>query len=496
MLEALTERFQGALRNLAGRGKISEENIREAMREVRTALLEADVNLEVVREFTQNVTDKAIGQAVISAVRPAELIVKIVYDELVQLLGPVDTKIYTVSPGPTIIMLAGLQGSGKTTTAGKLARFLSRRGHQVILGAIDLQRPAAIDQLMVVGGQAGVPVYADKTKAAEHGTVAKGAAVSVARAAVAEAKKTGKDILILDTAGRLSIDDELMTELADVNKAVGAHQIYLVLDSMTGQDAVATAKSFNERLELDGLILTKFDSDTRGGALLSAKYVTGKPVKFLGVGEKLDGLEEFRPEGTAQRILGAGDLMGLVEQVKDKLDEDELQRQQEKMMKGELTLDDFMSQMNQIRKLGSMGKVMGMIPGMSDFAKAGSMAGPEMEKMMKQMRAVYDSMSREERKKPVLLDHNRRRRIAGGSGTQASDVNTFMKQFDAMRGLTKQMSGGGIGRMKQLVGGLMGGGLGNLARAGPAAAGAPVFKTKGGTFMEKKDRNKKKGRRR
>ncbi len=286
-----------------------------------------------------------------------------------------------------------------------------------------------------------------------------------------------------------------MGELADVNKAVGAHQIYLVLDSMTGQDAVATAKAFNERLELDGLILTKFDSDTRGGALLSAKYVTGKPVKFLGTGEKLDGLEEFRPEGTAQRILGAGDLMGLVEQVKDKLDEEELQRQQEKMMKGELTLDDFMSQMGQIKKLGSMSKVMGMIPGMSEMAKASSMAGPEMETMMAQMRSIYDSMSKVERKKPALLDHSRRRRIAGGSGRDTGDVSQFMKQFEAMRGLTKQMSGGGVGRMRSLVGGLMGGGLNGMAAAGQRGGGANPFKAKGSTRTAKKARNKK-GRRR
>ena len=444
---------------------------------------------QVVREFTKNVTDKAIGQNVTAAVRPSELMVKIVYDELVALLGPVDARIHTVSPGPTIILMAGLQGSGKTTTSGKLARYLSRRGHQPMLAAVDLQRPAAIEQLIVLAGQAGVPVYADKTKAAEHGSVAKGAAVSVARAAVKAAKEQGRDILILDTAGRLSIDDELMGELADVNKAVGAHQIFLVLDSMTGQDAVATAKAFNERLELDGLILTKFDSDTRGGSLLSAKYVTGKPVKFLGVGEKLDGLEEFRPEGTAQRILGAGDLMGLVEQVKDKLDEEELQRQQEKMMKGELTLDDFMSQMNQIRKLGSMSKVMGMIPGMGELAKASSMAGPEMEGMMGRMRAMYDSMTPAERRKPGMIEHGRRRRVAGGSGTQPQDVSQFLKQFEAMRGLTKTMSGGGVGRMRSMVGGLMSGGIGGMAQAGGG------LRTKGTTRMAKKDRNKKARRR-
>ena len=491
MFDALTERFNTAFRNLAGRGKISEENIREAMREVRTALLEADVNLDVVREFTKNVTDKAIGADVINTLQPAQQMVKIVYDELTGLLGPVDPKIHTVSPGPTIVMMAGLQGSGKTTTCGKLAKLLVRKGHPPMLAAVDLQRPAAIDQLTVVGQQVGVPVYADKSKAAEHGQVAKGAAVAVAKAAVNEAKKQGRDILILDTAGRLAIDEELMAELSDVNKAVNPHQIYLVLDAMTGQDAVGTAKTFNEQLELDGLILTKFDSDTRGGALLSAKYVTGKPVKFLGVGEKLDGLEEFRPEGMAQRILGMGDVVALATEAMEKFDQEETERIQKKMMKGELTLDDFMSQMQQIKKLGSMSKVMGMIPGMSQLAKTGSMAGPEMEKMMTQMRSIYDSMSKEERRKVELLDGSRRRRIAQGSGHEPTEVGQFVKQFETMRGLTKSMAGSGMGGMKRLMGGLMGGGLSGMA----SARGGPGLRTKGTTVMAKKDRNKKKKRR-
>ena len=489
MFDALTDRFNSVFRNLAGRGKISEENIREAMREVRTALLEADVNLEVVREFTEKVTEKAIGSEVIKTLQPAQQMVKIVYDELVALLGPVDPKIYTVSPGPTVIMMAGLQGSGKTTTCGKLARHLVRRGHQPMLAAVDLQRPAAIDQLIVVGQQAGVPVYADKSKASEHGKVGKGAAVAVARAAVSEAKKQGRDILILDTAGRLAIDEELMAELGEVNKAVNPHQIYLVLDAMTGQDAVGTAKRFNEQLELDGLILTKFDSDTRGGALLSAKYVTGKPVKFLGVGEKLDGLEEFRPEGMAQRILGMGDVVALATEAIEKFDQEETERIQKKMMKGELTLDDFMAQMNQIKRLGPMSKVLGMIPGMGELARSGSMAGPEMEKMMTQMRAIYDSMSKQERKKPESLDISRRRRVSAGSGTEPKDVGQFVKQFETMRGLTKQVAGSGMGGMKKLMGGLMGGGLAQMA-----GAGAPRLKTKGSGHMEKKDRNKKKRR--
>src|SRR5207253_834955 len=297
MFDALTDKFNGIFRSLSGRGKISEENIREAMREVRTALLEADVNFNVVNDFTEHVIQKALGQEVIKSLQPGQLMVKIVYDELVNLMGPVDTQIYFVQPGPTVIMMCGLQGSGKTTTCGKLAKFLIGKGHHPLLAAADLQRPAAIEQLRVLGEQVGVPVYTDISKAAPHGQVAKGAAVAVSRAAINQARTTGSDVVILDTAGRLHIDEELMGELGDINTQIKPAQIYLVLDAMSGQDAVNSAKAFNEKLELDGLILTKFDSDTRGGALLSAKMVTGKPVKFLGVGEKLDALEEFRPEG-------------------------------------------------------------------------------------------------------------------------------------------------------------------------------------------------------
>src|SRR3954464_9527579 len=369
MLDTLTDKLGGVFRSLSGRGKISEENVREAMREVRTALLEADVNFKVVREFTDTVLEKAIGAHVIQSLKPGEVMVKIVYDELVNLMGPVDTRIYFVTPGPTVIMMAGLQGAGKTTTCGKMALYLKSKGHHPLLAAADLQRPAAVEQLRVLGEQTDTPVYLDPSKVAEHGKVGKGAAVAVARAAVAKAKELGSDIVILDTAGRLAIDDRLRGELKEINSTINPHQIYLVLDAMTGQDAVNSAKAFNQQLELDGLILTKLDSDTRGGALLSAKYVTGKPVKFLGVGEKLDRLEEFRPEGMAQRILGMGDIVGLVSEAMEKFDAEETAKLQAKMEKGEFTLDDFMSQMSQVKKLGPMGKVMGMIPGMSELTK-------------------------------------------------------------------------------------------------------------------------------
>src|SRR3954451_20792841 len=398
MFDALTERFNSVFRGLSGKGRISEENIRESMREIRTALLEADVNFKVVQEFTEKVVQKAIGQEVINSLQPDQLMVKIVYDELLELLGPVDTQIYFVQPGPTVIMMCGLQGSGKTTTCGKLAMFLTSKGHHPLLAAVDLQRPAAVEQLRVLGEQVGVPVYTDVSKVAPHGQVARGAAVAVARAAVNEAKKQGKDVIILDTAGRLAIDQELMNELKEINTQLNPHQIYLVLDAMTGQDAVNSAKAFNEQLELDGLILTKFDSDTRGGALLSAKYVTGKPVKFLGVGEKLDRLEEFRPEGMAQRILGMGDIVGLVSEAMEKFDQEETAKLQAKMEKGQFTLDDFMAQMGQVKKLGPMGKVMGMIPGMAEIAKTSNMG--DVEGQMGRMRAIYDSMNRAERKNP------------------------------------------------------------------------------------------------
>jgi signal recognition particle subunit SRP54 len=487
MFDTLTDKFSGVFRSLSGRGKISEENIREAMREVRTALLEADVNFKVVNDFCEHVVQKAIGQEVIKSLQPGQLMVKIVYDELVNLMGPVDTQIYFVQPGPTIIMMCGLQGSGKTTTCGKLAIYLKSKGRHPLLAAADLQRPAAVQQLRVLGEQTGVPVYADESRIAPHGQVARGSAVAVCRAAVAEAKKLGRDVVILDTAGRLAIDKELMDELKEVNTQLNPHQVFLVLDAMTGQDAVNSAKAFNEQLELDGLILTKFDSDTRGGALLSAKMVTGKPVKFLGVGEKLDRLEEFRPEGMAQRILGMGDIVGLVNEAMTKFDQEETARLQEKMEKGQFTLDDFMAQLGQVQKLGPMGKVMGMIPGMSEMTKG--LDEGQVEGELGRMKAIYNSMNRKERQKPDILDGSRRRRIAAGAGVQVNEVGKFMKQFGMTRDMMRAVGGMGMmGRLKMMKG-LMSGGLANLGMPG-----GPALRTKKSGFMEKKDRNKKKRR--
>lgn len=489
MFSALTDRLNNVFRSISGRGTISQENIRTAMGDVRTALLEADVNIQVVREFCDKVQEKALGQDVIKSLQPGQVLVKIVYDELVNLMGPVDTQIYTVTPGPTVIMMCGLQGAGKTTTCGKLACFLIGKGHHPMLCAADLQRPAAVEQLRVVGEQVGVPVYTDPSKVAEHGQVAKGAAVAVCRAALNKARAEGKDIVILDTAGRLHIDDDLMAELRDINTAIGVHQIFLVLDAMSGQDAVNSAKAFNQQLELDGLILTKFDSDTRGGALLSAKYITGKPVKFIGVSEKPEGLEEFRPEGMAQRILGMGDVVGLVQDAMQKFDAEETARLQEKMVKGQLTLDDFMSQMTQVRKLGSLGRVMNMLPGMGELSRNLDLKDGDMEKQVVKMQAIYQSMNKAERKDVNKLDGNRRRRIAQGAGVQPHEVGQFIKQFETSRDMMKALGGMGAMNKMRMMKGLMSGGLANLGAA------SSMLHMKKGTFMEKKDRNKKKKRR-
>jgi signal recognition particle subunit SRP54 len=491
MFETLSDRFQSVFRSLSGKGKISEENVREAMREVRTALLEADVHLEVVSEFCRDVQVKAMGTEVINSLQPGQLMVKIVYDELVKLMGPVDTSIMTVSPGPTVVMLCGLQGSGKTTTAGKMAMMLVKKGHRPMLAAADLQRPAAVEQLRVLGGQIGVPVYTDDSKIAPHGEVTKGAAVSVCRAAVNKAKADGRDIVILDTAGRLAIDEELMAELRDINEQLKPHQVFLVLDSMTGQDAVNSAKAFNEKLELDGLILTKMDSDTRGGALLSAKVITGKPVKFIGMGEKLERLDEFRPEGMAQRILGMGDVVGLVNEAMEKFDQEKVEALTKKMQEGVLTMEDFMAQMEQVRKLGPMTKIMGMVPGMSGLTKQLNLNDGLIEGQMKRMRAIYDSMTKKERVKPEVIEHSRRRRIAQGAGVQPPEVGQFLKQFETARDMMRAYGSGGP---KGLLGGLMGRGGGLPGMPGGMGGGGGLKMKKSG-FMEKKDRNKK-GKRR
>ncbi len=431
MFDALTQRLGDVFRGLRGRGKITEENIAEVMREIRTALLEADVNLEVARGFCDEVQKKAVGAEVIKTLKPAEVMVKIVHDELVQLMGPVDPRIPFISPGPTVLLMAGLQGSGKTTTCGKIAKMLQERAKRPLMVAADLKRPAAIDQLEVLGQQVGVPVYCDRSTQN---------AVKVCRDGIAQAKKLDRDVVILDTAGRLAIDTELMDELAKVAQAVNPQQVYLVLDAMTGQDAVNTAKVFNEKLELDGVILTKFDSDTRGGAALSVRKITGKPIKFVGVGEKLEAIEEFRPERVAGRILGMGDILSLVEQAQRNFDQGEAQKMEERAAKGSFSLDDFLAQLRKLRQMGSMKDLIKKIPGM------GGLVGDQEidEGELGRMEAAILSMTPQERSNPKIIDTSRRRRIARGAGIDPQDVSQLVKNFEPMRQAMKMMAGQGL----------------------------------------------------
>lgn len=477
MFDTLSDRFSDVFRKLRGRGRITEENITEAMRDVRTALLEADVNLDVVKDFCAQVQQKAVGSEVIKTLHPEQVMVKIVHDELVQLMGPVDSRIPWVANPPTIILMAGLQGSGKTTTCGKLAKYCMDRGKKPLMVAADLKRPAAIDQLEVLGQQLGVPVHAER----DHQNP-----VKVCRNGVALAQRQLKDVVILDTAGRLAIDEELMQEVANVAQAVSPHQIYLVLDAMTGQDAVNTAKSFNERLELDGVIFTKFDSDTRGGAVLSVKKVTSKPVKFIGVGEKLDRLEEFHAERMAGRILGMGDIVSLVEHAQQQVDVDEAARLEAKMKKGQLSLDDFIGQMEKVMGGRSLKDMLKMIPGVGSMMRQSEMEIDEGE--IKRMKAIVQSMTPKERANPKILDAQRRRRIAKGSGTDPEDVSGLCKQFLQARDMMKHMAGMSMmDRMK------FGSQMANMSMAGGKM---PQFKSAGKPKYQPSKKDKRKERKR
>lgn len=431
MFDQLTDRFGDAFKKLRGRGRITEANVKEVMREVRTALLEADVNVKVARKFCDEVTSKAIGAEVLNTLHPDQVMVKIVHDELINLLGPVDPRIPFVSPGPTVILMAGLQGSGKTTTSGKLAKQILRKNKKPLLVAADLKRPAAIDQLEVIGEQVGAPVYSERG----HENV-----VKLCRNALIDARKNNHDVVILDTAGRLAIDEEMMQEVGKVAQTIQPHQIYLVIDAMTGQDAVNTAKAFNDRLELDGIILTKFDSDTRGGAALSVKEITGKPIKFIGVGEKLEDLEEFHADRIAGRILGMGDILTLVEKAQDQVQEEEAAKLQEKMAKGAFSLEDFMLQIDKMQSMGSMKQLLKMIPGVGSELKHMDVDEGE----IKRMRAIIQSMTPKEKTKPEIIDTSRRRRIAKGSGTDVQDVSGLIKSFAQARDMMKAMAGMGF----------------------------------------------------
>lgn len=428
--EGLGEKLQQAFADLRGKGKLSERDIDAALREIRRALLEADVNFKVAKDFIANVRTKAMGEEVFGSLKPDQTVIKIVRDELTELLGGTSSKLMLSSNGVTVIMLVGLQGAGKTTTAGKLALMLKKKGRKPLLAACDVYRPAAIKQLQVLGEQIDIPVFRMDEKVDP---------VRIAKYALQTAKSYGQDVLILDTAGRLHIDEKLMAELQNIKAEVHPHEILLVLDSMTGQDAVTTAQAFDETLGIDGTILTKMDGDARGGAALSIKAVTGKPIKLIGVSEKLaDGLEEFYPDRMAGRILDLGDLQSLLEKAQREFDEDEAKRMQEQMVAGQFTMDDFLNQLNQIRRLGSFQSILGMIPGMGKFKdqlKDVDLEGGEIKKI----EAIIQSMTPKERQEPGLLNGSRRKRIAQGSGTRVQDVNRFVKQFMEMRKMMKRM---------------------------------------------------------
>ena len=451
MFEGITSNLRNAL-SFIDRGRLSEANIREGMQQIRQALLEADVSYDVARDFMQRVTTQAVGEEVLKSLRPSEQIVGIVYHELVELMGgtDLDYSLRLKRSGLSTLMMCGLQGSGKTTTCGKLARMLKESGASPMLVAADLQRPAAIEQLKVIGEQIGVPVYSEPPQG--------NSPVTVCRNARKAAEKDGSiTVLILDTAGRLHVDDELMAELEQIDRKLMPDQALLVCDAMTGQDAVNSAKVFNDALELDGVILTKLDGDTRGGAALSVRAVTGVPIKFIGVGEQLDRLEEFHPDRMASRILGGGDMASLLEKVQREFDADEMAAQQAKMREGKFTLDDFQQQMRQIRKLGSLKDLMSMIPGLGSVMDQNPDIDGEAD--MKRIDGIICSMTPAERLNPDRIDRSRRNRIARGSGVEPAEVGSLLKQFDAMADMMRQMAGKGMRERMRAVKEMADGGM-------------------------------------
>lgn len=442
--ESLSDKLQEAFKSLKGKGKISEDDVNVALRQVRTALLEADVNFKVAKDFIARIKDKAMGEEVFGSLNPVQTVIKIVNDELTELLGGTRSRIMIASKPPTIIMLVGLQGAGKTTTAGKLAVFLRKQGKNPLLVAADVYRPAAIKQLQVVGAQINVPVFAKETPGANP--------VDIAKEAIVQSQHLLKDVVIIDTAGRLAIDEPLMEELINIKGAVKPHEILLVVDSMIGQDAVTTAETFNEKLGLDGVILTKLDGDARGGAALSIKAVTGTPIKFTGTSEKMDGFEEFYPDRMAARILDLGDFATLIDSVKGAIDEEEAKEMAKKLAKNNFTLDDFLGQMRQIRKLGPLQNLLGLMPGMGKFKE--QLKDVDMDsKEIRRIEAIITSMTKAERANPNILNGSRRKRIAEGSGTKVQDVNRLVKQFEEARKMMKKMQsmkGGKKGMLPKL----------------------------------------------
>ena len=437
--EGLSAKLQDITKKLRGKARITEGDLKEMLREVKLALLEADVNYLIVKEFTQTVQAKALGQDVLKSLTPGQQVIKIVKDELVELLGGTESKINFTPNPPTIIMLVGLQGSGKTTTAGKLANLLRKQGKRPLLVACDVYRPAAIKQLQVVGAQLNIPVFANE---------ASKDVVHIAKQAMSTAMSKLNDVVILDTAGRLHIDEELMQELKNVKSSIKPHEILLVVDSMTGQDAVNVAKAFNDNLGIDGVVLTKLDGDTRGGAALSVKKVTGRPIKFAATGEKLSDIEVFHPDRMASRILGMGDVLSIIEKAEENFDLEQAEKLEKQLKKKELDLDDYLAQLRQIKKMGSFSSLLKMIPGMNALKDV-----KIDDKEFVRIEAMICSMTKEERKNPRLLNGNRRVRIAKGSGTTVQEINKFMKSFEMTQKMMKQMQNN-KGGMKKLMSGI------------------------------------------
>jgi signal recognition particle subunit SRP54 len=426
MFENLTQNINQAMRTLKGKGRITDINVASTVKEIRKALLDADVNYKVAKSVTDTIKDEAMGRQVLIAVEPGQLLVKIVHEELTKLMGE-EKKDINLKGDPAIILIAGLQGSGKTTFSGKLASYLKKTGRNVLLAACDIYRPAAIDQLKVLGEQVGVEVYAEPDNKN---------AVQIAQNAIRHAKATNKKVVIVDTAGRLAIDEQMMKEIEAVKKALNPSETLFVVDSMTGQDAVNTAKTFNERLNFDGVVLTKLDGDSRGGAALSIRAVVDKPIKFISTGEKMEALDLFYPDRMASRILGMGDVISLVERAQQAYDEDEARRLNQQIRKNQFNFDDFLSQLQQIKKMGNLKDLVGMIPGVSSMMKDVEID----DDAFKPVEAIIRSMTPKERANPDIIDASRRRRIAAGSGTTIQEVNNLMKQFDGMRKMMKQMN--------------------------------------------------------
>jgi signal recognition particle subunit SRP54 len=427
MFDSLTESLENVFRKLSGRGRLSESNIEEALQEVRRALLSADVNFKIVKDFIERIKPKAIGQDVLKGVNPSQMLKAVVHHELTDLMGPVDHTIPPAGSRPAVLMMAGLQGSGKTTSTAKLGKYLVKKGRKPLLVAADMIRPAAVEQLKTLGAQNNIPVYWEP----------QGRPVKICERGIAKAQEQGQDVVVLDTQGRLHIDREMMDELKEIREKIKPHQIYLVVDAMTGQDAVKSAEGFNKELGLDGVIMTKLDGDARGGAALSVKATTGKPIKFVGVGEKIEALEEFHPERMADRILGMGDVVSFVEKAREAIDEKQALELQEKIRKDELTIEDFQKQLQQMKKMGPIKQLMKMLPG-----QLGQMAGDINEDELKYAEAIIGSMTVQEKRNPELLNSSRRQRIAKGSGRPVHEVNSLIKQFEEARKMIKMMKKG------------------------------------------------------